>query len=214
MLFALSLRFSSRVGLDEKSYHVNVAIVTVFGFILTSVLIDVVLQHGSIMTFFVPFRMFLNNGYLTSIYLEYFQDKQMLLYADSFMSSFISSSFDQPYGRLVGDYIAQYEGRNNANANFLADGYVNLGYAGMIFASLQLAFVLWLIDSLAKGRLQAMAVCVILSAGLIFSNGPIHTALTSNGVLIAILLLLLVPRPASPYRPNTSAPLHMSKVVA
>jgi hypothetical protein len=193
LLFALSLRFATRLGLNDRSYHVNIAIVAVFGFLMISILIDLVLQRGSVMTFLVPFRMFLNNGYLTSVYLEFFQDQDMLFYSDSFMSRFISSAFDQSYSIRVGDYIGRYDTRNNANANFLADGYANIGYVGMVFASLQLAFVLWLMDTLAKGRLKAMAVCVILPAGLIFANGPVHTALSSSGVFVSILLLLLVP---------------------
>ena len=138
--------------------------------------------------------MFLNNGYLTSVYMEFFGPQPMLFYADSFLSGIIPSGFDLSYSRRIGDYISLYNGRNNANANFLADGYVNLGYVGMILSSLQLAFVLWLIDSLARGRDMVLVACTVLPAGLIFSNVPIHTGLTSNGIAISILLITLLPR--------------------
>lgn len=72
----------------------------------------------------------------------------------------------------------------------------DLGYPGMIFASLKVVVVLWLIDSLAHRRDMVLVACTVLPAGLIFSNVPIHTGLASNGIAISILLITLLPRKA------------------
>lgn len=192
-LFALLLRFSAKLGIGYNNYQIGVAVVVVIGFLLAAVALDKAADLDGTLTFFIPFRMFLNNGYLTSAYFEYFQDEKFLFYADSFLSSFVSSDHELSYSRRLGNYITLYEGRNNASANFLADGYVNLGYFGMLFSSLQVAFVFLIIDSITRGKHQLMCVCIVLPAAMVFSNGPVHTALTTNGVLIILLLLLLVP---------------------
>lgn len=194
LIFAASIRYGRRLRLPVDGIVLNVAFVIAIGFITMPYVIDTVLGAGPVTSWLTNFRMFLNNGYLTSVYMEFFGPQPMLLYADSFLSGIIPSGFDQSYSRRIGDYITNYAAQNNASANFLADGYVNLGYVGMILSSLQLAFVLWLIDSLARARDKILVACTVLPAGLIFSNVPIHTGLASNGVAISILLITLLPR--------------------
>lgn len=192
LTFAGYLYFSRRNFL-VRNLTISVSIVIVIGFILTTYLIDVFLGLSTAIIWLTGFRMFMNNGFLTSVYMEFFSNDPFLLYANSFLSGFISSEFDLSYARRIGNYITNYDSRNNANGNFLADGYVNLGYIGMIFSSLQLAFVLWLMDCLGRNRSPALVACMILPSGLVFSNVPVHTGLVSNGVAICILLITLLP---------------------
>ena len=57
---------------------------------------------------------------------------------------------------LVG---AQFFGRpeTHANANWLADGYANFGYLGMVLASLVLIALLWTIDDATPGAADGVA---------------------------------------------------------
>jgi len=203
LLFAASIRYARRLWIPIDGIALNVAFVISIVLITIPYLIDTVVGAGPATSWLTTFRMFLNNGFLTSVYIEFFGSQPMLLYADSFLSGIVSSDFDMSYSRRVGDYISNYAANNNANANFLADGFVNLGYLGMIIASLQLAFVLWLIDSVARGRDPLLVAFTVLPAGLVFSNVPIHTGLTSNGVAISILLITLLPRTV-PNMPRSS----------
>jgi len=177
-----------------RNRALNVALSLLVGFIVIPLVLDLALGQRLPISWLTTFRLFLNNGYLMSAYIEYFSGQEMLLYSESFLRAFIESNNDLSYTRRVGDYVMQYKANNNANANFLADGYANLGLAGMIFAALQLAVVLWFIDRLARGRNTAMVICMILPAGLAFSNVPIHTGLVSNGVAILLALITLLPR--------------------
>lgn len=198
VVFAVSMHLSKRFAILPKTIPLNVAFVIISTFLIVPFAIDLFLGRGALMTVVSGFRMFVNNGFLTSIYFEFFGEQDMLLYADSFLRGIVDNPHDMSYARRVGDYVTNYDSRNNANANFLADGYVNLGYAGMVFSSLQLGFVLWLMDSLARGRNAVMVACVILPAGLVFSNVPIHTGLVSNGIAVCMLLLTLLPKERPP----------------
>lgn len=198
VVFAISMQLSKRFALLPKTTPLNVAFVVIAIFLVVPFATDMFLNRGAVVTAVTSFRLSLNNGYLTSIYFEFFGDQDMLLYADSFLRGIVDNPHDLSYSRRVGNYLTNYDSRNSANANFLADGYVNLGYAGMVFSSLQLGLVLWLMDSLARGRNAVMVACVILPAGLVFSNVPIHTGLVSNGIAVCMLLLTLLPKERPP----------------
>lgn len=170
-----------------------VALTIVLFYNIATTVLDALFAEHPILSWYSTFRMFLNNGYLTASYLDFFHDKPLLLYADSFLSRLLSSPFDMPFGRLIGDYISTYAKENNANANFLADGYVNLGYVGMLFACLQLMLVLWIADSLTRDRDPIFVGCLLVPFANVISNGPIHTALLSNGGFVMLLLLSIAP---------------------
>lgn len=192
-LFAVALRYRTALALP-RNLIINVGFSILVAFLVMPFVLDLILGRGTLATWLTAFRLFLNNGYLTSVYLEFFSDQELLYYSESFLRAFIPSENELSYSRRVGDYVMQYKANNNANANFLADGYANLGYVGMIFASLQLAAVFWVIDGLARGRHIGLVACIVLPAGLAFSNVPIHTGLVSNGVLLCLLLITLLPR--------------------
>lgn len=193
-LFIVTLHVLRKRGSHWQSPPVVVAIVIIVFFIGGSLAIDLFILRQTAFTWVVSFRLFHNNGYLTATYIEYFSDKPLLFYADSFLRGLMQSPFQQSFSRLIGDYITRYSAGNNANANFLADGYVNLGYVGMLFAALQMGVVLWLADSFARDRDPVVAAGVLMPFGLILSNLPVHTALVSNGLLILLFLLLALPR--------------------
>ena len=151
------------------------------------------------------FRLFLNNGYLTSVYLDFFSHHPPLYYADSFLSGYLESPFPLPYGRMIGEYIATYRPTlNNATANFLADGYANIGYVGMFFSTIVLWLVLAVADSLAEWKDPIFTGALMIPLALAFSNVPVHTAMMSNGGFIILLLLTIAPNETQPHRSRTS----------
>lgn len=193
LVFAICLSISRRFGIKPETRYLGFGYTILFGLLLPATLLDALMGNGILGSFLITFRMFVNNGYLTSVYFEYFSTQDMLLYADSFLRGIVPNPHDQSYARRVGDYIAIYLARNNANANFLADGYVNLGYVGMMISAFQAAVVFYIADSISHNKNKAIAVCVFLPSVFIFTNAPIHTALSSNGAMVALLLLRLVP---------------------
>ncbi len=73
-----------------------------------------------------------------------------------------SRSFGSPYRVEPPDLVgAQFFGRpeTHANANWLADGYANFGYLGMVLASLVLIALLWTIDDATPGVADGLPAC-------------------------------------------------------
>lgn len=201
-------RFPRRIGYTVWTAVALLAIASV------ALLLDLTVVGFSAFSWFSGFRLFLNNGFLTSAYIEYFADQGYLLYADSFLRGIVPNEHSLSFARRIGDYITNKASENSANANFLADGYVNIGYAGMLVSALQLAVVLWFIDRLAKDRDPALAACVVLPAGIVFSNLPIHTGLMSNGAGLCVLLIPLLPKLAGRAQDVRSAPDQAHHAVA
>lgn len=193
-VFVATLMFFQKRDSQWKSPPIVMGITIGVFFIGGGLLIDMVFFKQSVMTWVVSFRLFHNGGFLTAVYIEYFADKPLLLYADSFLASVFESPFQQSYARLVGDYVTRYSAGNNANANFLADGYVNLGYVGMLFSAVQAGVLLWLADCATQDRDPILAAGALVPFGLVLSNVPVHTGLVNNGLLILLFLLISAPR--------------------
>jgi hypothetical protein len=94
---------------------------------------------------------------------------------------------------LVG---AQFFGRSDthANANWLADGYANFGYVGMILASLVLIGLLWAIDDATRGLPTGFACLFFVTLANSLTESAILTALLTDGFFAAIVLCALAPR--------------------
>lgn len=138
------------------------------------------------------FRIALNNGFLSATYIEFFSDLPLVFYADSFMSSFFESPLPEPISKLAGGYVSTVAD-NNANASFLADGYANMGLAGMFFASAQCIFLMWLFDMAAVGKNRLIASALAVSPALVLANTSVHTSLSSNGIFLLIVLIWMLP---------------------
>jgi hypothetical protein len=97
-----------------------------------------------------------------------------------------------------------YFGSTNvdANANLWAEGFADLGVAGILGFTLLVAFMIWMYDSIAvKGNLE-LAVLLTAMPAVGLSNTAPTTLLVTHGGLAIALLLYLVPRPAPGEEPE------------
>lgn len=152
---------------------------------------DYLTGSGGLYSWIVHFRFIGNNGFLTAQYFDFFEHAAKGLYQDSFGRFFFDQQYRQPIAELVGSSFS-IEG-NHANGNFWADGYGNLGIAGVAFASLSLVFVNWLLDSMVDRNILFASIAAVVSFGFGVANTAVHSVLTSNGGALLILLLLLMP---------------------
>lgn len=164
------------------------------------ILIDYVAGSSPAVTWIVQFRFIGNNGFLTAQYFNVFETMPKGYFADSIGRFFVAPSYNIPISQVVGESFSTLRG-NHANANLWADGYGNLGVLGVIFATVELVVFLWLADSLTKGQSLYITAPIMLSASFVLSNTSVHTMLTSNGGLILLLLLAILP-----YAARTTAP--------
>ena len=146
--------------------------------------------HG-LSSWIVHFRFIGNNGFLSAQYFEFFTDMPKGLYQDSIGRFFVRPQYYQPIAEVVGSYFSM--AGNHANANLWADGFGNLGFAGMLFASASAILVCWLLDSLGQDRHPLPLTVMTISLAFAMSNTAVHSSMTSNGGLLALVLLYLMP---------------------
>lgn len=149
------------------------------------------LTTGGLGTWVIHFRFIGNNGFLSAQYFSFFADAPKGLYQDSFGRLFFSPRYFLPIAELVGSSFSI--AGNHANGNLWADGFGNLGVLGVGFASLSAVLLCWLADSLGRdlNKIQVSAMLIPLTFAI--SNTSVHSALTSNGGLLVLLLLYLMP---------------------
>lgn len=187
--------FAAGVALTIRAFGIRW-----FGWVMVSIAIaltilplavDYITGSGGLYSWIVHFRFIGNNGFLTAQYMDFFEHAGKGLYQDSFGRFFFAQQYHQPIAELVGSSFS-IEG-NHANGNFWADGYGNLGLAGVMVASLSLVFVCWLLDSIVDRNILPASIAALVSFGFGVANTAVHSVMTSNGGLLLILLLLLMP---------------------
>lgn len=162
--------------------------------------LDLVMSSGGLYSWLTHFRFIGNNGFLTAQYFDFFEFAQKGMYQDTFGRFLFDPVYHRPISELVGSDFS-IEG-NHANGNFWADGYGNLGFGGVMFASISLLFICWVLDSINNLAFPMAAVVLIVAFGFGVGNTSVHSVLTSNGGALLLALLLLFPRQ------NLAAPAH------
>ncbi|MBT2485827.1 MULTISPECIES: hypothetical protein [unclassified Microbacterium] len=138
-------------------------------------------------------RTFMTAGYLMPFYREVYDGGAWALWDYSFLSPFVTAPYDTSPGFHVGAVMI---GRPDVqmNASLFADGYANLGFAGIIIEAAVLVVLLFLVDSASRGLPPAL----VVSAGLLpvfsLANGSPFSAILSYGFGLLIVLLALYPR--------------------
>jgi hypothetical protein len=131
-------------------------------------------------------------GLLTGYYYDFFSSRPKAMLGYSIFKSIVNYPYAVEPRRLIG-YVYFHDVGMSANANLWADAYANFGYSGLIIFTLLLAVVLWLFDSLASGRDRRAAALVIALPALALANASLLTTLLTNGILLAMLLVYLMP---------------------
>lgn len=159
--------------------------------------------RAPVLTWQVVYRTFANNGFLSAVYLDAFQDLPFAYYADSFLRWIPGPRLPAPVPLLAGATYTDVTG-NWANAHLWADSYANLGYLGMGISAAFTGLVFWVYDGLVSDMSRVMATAALIVPATVIANTATQTALTSNGLLFIFLLVYAWPR-AVP-RLRTSAP--------
>jgi len=153
-------------------------------------------------------RVLVTPGIVLSGYVQVFQDIPKAKLGYSVLRDFFPYTYAKEPPDLVGaDFFG--DPFTHANASWLADGYANFGYPGMIAATVVLILLLWAIDDATRGLPRRFACLAFLMPGLALAESAILTALLTHGFIAAIILCALAPREGWPQRRPADAPVPM-----
>ena len=101
-----------------------------------------------------------------------------------------------PYGvqpqYLIG---AQYFGdpANSANNGLFGDAFMNFGFLGFLIWGVGFAVFLKLLDSFAKNKDRNLVIAAVGMVTIVLTNVPFLTALFTDGLLVGLILVYLLP---------------------
>jgi hypothetical protein len=141
---------------------------------------------------FITVRMTALPGLLTGYYYEFFSSHPHAMLGHSIFKPLVGYPYAvQPPYLIASTYF--HSSVMESNANLWADGFANFGYVGLVICALLFAIVLWLYDSMALGHDKCFAALAISLPAFALANTGILTALLTNGIGLAMVLIYLMP---------------------
>jgi hypothetical protein len=137
-------------------------------------------------------RVFATPGQVGWNYFEYFSDHPTYQLSHSVLGWLGPSPYSVPPPEVIGAVYFPGTG-TNANANLWSDAFANFGFTGIVAFTLILGAVLWVADSLGRGRDLRVAGPLLAVAGLNLSDGALLTGILTNGLALTCLLIALMP---------------------
>lgn len=133
--------------------------------------------------FFVP--VFLNFNYI-----EFFSSNDLIYWSNGILSSLIKYPYSLQPTYLIGEFVGSSD--MSANTGFLANGYMHLGYLGILFYTLLSVLIFNIINTLGK-RIDKFLVMAItfLPIHSLFMGSDLFTTLLTHGLMVAIIILYL-----------------------
>ena len=162
------------------------------GVIVLAILMDAITGSVTWSSLFVR-RLMLVPGLLTGYYHEFFVSNPKTLEFGPFFRPFTEYPYDLRVPFLIG---SRYFGNpaTGANANIWADGFASFGYWGVLGFSAILGMLLFLMNSFARNR--DFRIAAVLAGVAVFNlvNSGLMTSISTHGLAVAIVLLLVYPR--------------------
>ncbi|MCW5937030.1 MAG: hypothetical protein KIT11_06980 [Fimbriimonadaceae bacterium] len=137
-------------------------------------------------------RLFQVKGLLSAYYWDFFSKNPLTLLGDGILAPLVGRQYELATPRLIGlQYFNNVE--TNSNANVFAAAFGDFGYPGMVVATIVLAAILRLVDSLAVNRGFLVAAFLVAFMAMKWSDVALDTSILSHGVLAGLALLYVMP---------------------
>lgn len=153
-----------------------------------------IFANSSLATLFV-LRLVVAPGNLAAGYVSIFRDREPVYWSYSFMGWLIDYPYPTSPNFLVG-HIFRGSDVTSANVNMFGDGFMNMRWEGVVLEILLFVVALWAFDAAGRGIPIDLAASATLLPAFALANSSIFTALTTHGLLLAMVVLLTMPRDA------------------
>lgn len=188
-----------------KDYYTKATyfIFALLGTLIAIPLVDnFLLQSNTLKGIFVMRMLFLPSQ-LNYNYFDFFEGRPLYFSESSFFKNLIDYPFDRPVGFIISETYFNTSDMN-ANNGFISDGYMNLGYPGVV---LNIAIICSLFFFFKNNDLDSRYLGVFCLMVFLFLSAPILSMFVTSGLwLIIIFSFSLMKR-----RPANLEPNHISE---
>lgn len=139
-------------------------------------------------------RFLMAGGPHTAMYYEYFTSHPPALMGVSLGRLFFEPPYDKDVGLVIGNayyHMGSATTATNATAHYLADGFGNFLWPGLILAALAGMVLLWVIDSAYHKLDHRIAIMMSIMVALTINGTGLHTSILSGGILPMIFVGLI-----------------------
>ena len=139
-------------------------------------------------------RFLLVGGQHTAFYYEYFTSHKPAMLGASYGQHLFNAPYDRAVGLIIGNAYYRQGGMNdgtNATAHFLAQGYANFRWVGLVVSVFACRFVLWIIDSSYTRVDKRISVPMTIMIALSLAATGLDTSILTGGILPMIIVGLI-----------------------
>lgn len=186
VLAAFYFMLSSRAS---KKFARNIIVGSIVLFFAAHYLDDAL--HSLTYTALIIRRTFDTPGSISGFYLGFFDQHPLALYSQ-YTSWFIPPHYSTGVPQVIGVYFFPGTGID-ANANLWADGFAQLGWLGLPFATIILMIILRLFDRASIPLGMRFGALVLVIPALSLCNSSVLTVAATHGLLLALVLVAVMP---------------------
>ena len=143
-------------------------------------------------------RMMYIPAYLGWAFFDFFQSNELDYFRSSFLRRFgFSSPYSEGIPRIIGriyNVTLSSIGAVNANTGLCGDAYANLGWFSIIIFPFAIVLIIKIIEKYLADLDSRLQIMISLTVAYTFMSGALFTALLTNGILVLILMLIIMPR--------------------
>ena len=161
-----------------------------FFFLIALILVITNYYDATILASLIIRRLLFIPSQLNFVYFDFFSHHNFAYWGNSILKYFINYPYSVDISHVIGTYLGHPE--ENANTGYIASGYAQAGYFGIILYTFLSIVVLNLINSFFKQIEKYIAMSIVfIPVQVFFTSSDFLTTLLTHGLLIAILVLWL-----------------------
>jgi hypothetical protein len=184
MLFATLIAILMSVGIRKKAVLISLLL-----FLISCVVVVYCfdeLSETATFSHMLLIRPLISPAWNTYLYHLFFSQNPLLYFSENL--TILSNPYNQPSAVMVGDYFFGGQGGSWLTASYLANGYANLGFFGVLLFGILLGLVVKLAD-LIYVRTKNVGLCISFAISLnLVIHTSLFTALASRGILCTLLV--------------------------
>jgi len=167
-----------------KSYKskILIFIIPLIAIMILGILEFEITQHSSLQNLAVR-RVFFIPPLIEDTYYTFFSNNEKTLYTHSLFSFFGETNYAMPLSRYMGETIMGNEGFN-ANVGVIPDGFLSLGWPGVIINSILISYTFLLLD---RFRIDPIFFGIIFIYIYYFNTAFLGAMLLTHGYLFLLL---------------------------
>lgn len=177
IFMAIFFYFGTTYRSKLQTFIFLIIALTIFGIAEYFISGSAVIQDFSIRrVFFIP-------PLMEDAYYSFFSIHEKTVYSHSFLSFIKEANYELPLARYIGEEIIGKEGLN-ANVGVVPDGFLSLGWSGVVINSIILSYTFLLLDRM---RINPIFFGIFFTYIYYFNTAFLGTLLLTHGYLFLLL---------------------------